>query len=173
MLVECLTKAYKGLVNMRTALPLLLLCLLTLAWPVARAEAFKCDVTATSLNFGSYDIFSPTPLDSTASINVTCNIPSRNPQAPMTVTVSLSTCSSGSFAQRWMQAGGPDNLNYNLYTNASFSTIWGDGGGSSSTQTGFVSKASPWNATIYGRIPALQNVSTGNYGDTITVTIDF
>jgi spore coat protein U-like protein len=53
------------------------------------------------------------------------------------------------------------------------STIWGDGGGSSSVQTALVAKDMPWNATLFGRIPARQNVSAGSYSDTITVTIDF
>ncbi len=151
----------------------LLLCLSSLAWPVNRAEAFKCDVTATGLNFGSYDVFSPVPLDSTASINVTCNIPSQNPQAPLPVVISLSPGISGSFAPRSMQSTGGDTLNYNLYSTASMSTIWGDGGGSSSVQTAFVNKDMPWNATIFARIPARQNVRAGSYSDTITVTIDF
>jgi spore coat protein U-like protein len=158
---------------MRTAQILLLLCLLSLAGPFGNAWAFKCDVTATSLNFGGYDIFSQVSLDSTASIDVTCNIPSKNPQAPLTVIVSLSTGNSGNYAQRWMQSAGPDNLRYNLYTNASMSTIWGDGGGSSSTQIAFVTKDMPWQATIYSRIPAQQNIRAGSYSDTITVTIDF
>ncbi len=151
----------------------LLLCLSSLAWPVNRAEAFKCDVTATGLNFGNYDVFSPIPVDSTASINVTCNIPPQNPQAPLAVNISLSPGISGSFVPRAMQSTGGDTLNYNLYSTASMSTIWGDGGGSSSVQTAFVTKDMPWNATLFGRIPAQQNVRAGSYSDTITVTIDF
>jgi spore coat protein U-like protein len=150
-----------------------LLCLSSLAWPVNRAEAFNCDVTATGLNFGSYDVFAPVPLDSTASINVSCNIPPQNPQAPLAVTISLSPGSSGSFAPRSMQSAGADTLDYNLYANASMSAIWGDGGGSSTVQSAFVTSAMPWNATLFGRIPARQNVSAGSYSDTITVTIDF
>jgi spore coat protein U-like protein len=158
---------------MRISTIVLLLCLSSLIWSVNRAEAFKCDVTATGLNFGSYDVFSPVPLDSTASINVSCNIPAQNPQAPLAVTISLSPGSSGSFAPRAMQSAGADTLNYNLYANTSMSTIWGDGGGSSSVQTAFVTRDMPWNATLFGRIPAHQNVSAGSYSDTITVTIDF
>jgi spore coat protein U-like protein len=158
---------------MRITVTVLLLCLSSLAWPTHKAQAFNCDVTATSLNFGSYDVFSNVPLDSTASINVSCNIPPQNPQAPLAVTISLSPGNSGSFAPRSMQSTGADILDYNLYTNASMSTIWGDGGGSSTVQSAFVTSAMPWNATLFGRIPARQNVSAGSYSDTITVTIDF
>ena len=158
---------------MRTATLLLYLCIFSLTWAVTQTLAFKCDVTATNLNFGNYDTMAPAPCDSTASINVACNMPPQHPNSPLTVTISISPGSSGSFAQRQMQSTSTDNLNYNLYSNASFSTIWGDGGGSSSTQVGFVTSTTPWDATLYGRIPALQNIRAGSYSDTITVTIDF
>jgi spore coat protein U-like protein len=158
---------------MRISTIVLLLCLSSLIWSVNRAEAFKCDVTATGLNFGSYDVFSPVSLDSTASINVSCNIPAQNPQAPLAVTISLSPGSSGSFAPRAMQSAGGDTLFYELSANASLLPIWGDGSGSSTVQTAFVTSEMPWNATLFGRIPARQNVRASSYSDTITVTIDF
>lgn len=158
---------------MRIVATLLFLCIINLTLPVTRAQAFRCDVSATGLSFGSYDTLSPTPLDSTASINVSCNIPPQNPKAPLMVTIALSPGNSGSFAQRHMTSTGPDRLNYNLYTSAAFSSIWGDGAGNASIQTGYVTSASPWNATLYGRIPALQNLRVGSYSDTITVTINF
>jgi spore coat protein U-like protein len=159
---------------MRNPTLLLSLCIMILAGFDSRpAAAFKCNVTVTSLPFGSYNIFSPTPLDSTANLSVDCNIPPQHPQAPLTVAVSLSPGNSGGFAQRWMQSAGPDSLRYNLYTTAAFSTIWGDGGGSSSILTGFAHRNMPFNATIYGRIPAQQNIRAGSYSDIITVAIDY
>ena len=139
----------------------------------SRAQAFQCNVTVTSLPFGTYNIFDPTPLDSTANLNVGCNIPPRHPQAPMPVVITLSAGNSGSFTQRWLQSAGPDNLHYNLYNSSAFSTIWGDGGGSSSIVTALVTSATPFNATIYGRIPPQQNVRAGSYRDTITVNISY
>lgn len=151
-----------------------LLCLVLFILPLVSAHAFVCNVSATGLNFGGYDVFSSTPLDSTGTVSVTCNMPPQHPRAPMMVKVSLSPGNSGNFTQRWMQqTAGPDTLRYNLYTNASMSTIWGDGGSSSSIFTGEVTSASPLNTTIYGRIPAQQNVRAGTYSDIITVTVDF
>jgi spore coat protein U-like protein len=69
--------------------------------------------------------------------------------------------------------GGPERLAYNLFTPPSFSTVWGDGSGGSQTQTNLVTRTNPWNATIYGRLPAGQNVPVGSYSDVITVTIEF
>jgi spore coat protein U-like protein len=161
---------------MRISVIVLLLCLSSLAWPVNRAEAFNCDVTATGVNFGGYDVFSSVPRDSTGTITVTCNNPDKtdknNPSEDIEVEISLSPGNSGSFSPRQMQSATGDSLSYNLYT-IPFSTIWGDGGGSSSVTTGFVNKDMPLNVIIYGRIPERQNVRAGSYSDNITVTIDF
>lgn len=158
---------------MRIGAILLTLCVLGLFWQAAPVHAFTCNVTATGMNFGGYNIFAATALDSTATVSVTCNVPPQNPQAPLAVTVSLSTGNSGTFTQRALRSAGPGNLGYNLYTNASFSTIWGDGSGSSSVLSAFVHRDMPLNATIYGRVPAGQNVRAGSYSDTITVAIDY
>jgi len=159
---------------MRIIFILVALCLLVIVGSVSHVEAFNCDVTATGVNFGSYDVFSNIPLDSTGMINVSCNIPSQNPHAPLAVTISLSPGNSGTFSPRAMQqTAGPDTIHYNLYANASMSTPWGDGGGSSSVQTAFVTKDMPYRATIYGRIPARQNARAGSYSDVITVTIEY
>lgn len=148
-----------------------LFCLLVFTQPAA---AFTCNVNATPINFGTYDVFSPTPKDTTATITVTCKAPPQNPNAPIPVIISISPGMSGSFAQRQLQrAGGADQLFYNLYTSPSFSTVWGDGSGSSQTQSNSITSITPWTATLYGRIPARQNVSADSYSDIITVTVDW
>jgi spore coat protein U-like protein len=160
---------------MRISTIALLLCLSSLIWSVNRAEAFKCDVTATGVNFGGYDVFSSAPRDSSGTITVICNNPdntdNNNPREDIQVEISLSTGNSGSFSPRQMLSGTGDVLSYNLYS-TSFSTIWGDIASNSSV-TGFVNKDKPLDVTIYGRIPPRQNVSAGSYSDIITVTIDF
>lgn len=141
---------------------------------VLQVHAFNCNVNVTGLSFGGYDVFSTIPKDATATVNVTCNAPPQNPNAPIPVIISLSPGNSGTFAQRQMQrTGGSERLAYNLFTTPSYSTAWGDGSGGSQTQTNFVTRTSPWNATIYARIPAGQNVPVGSYGDVITVTIEW
>jgi spore coat protein U-like protein len=69
---------------------------------------------------------------------------------------------------------GSEPLNYNLYLNAARTTIWGDGTGG--TQE-FTDHTPPFGRSIvvpiYGRIPALQDVSVGSFSNTITVTYQF
>jgi len=142
-----------------------------LSWAGA-ATAFKCNVNVSGLNFGGYDVFAGTPRDVTGSVTVDCNIPAQNPHAPLAVTVAISPGNSGSFAQRQMQGSGSP-LYYNLYATPSFSSVWGDGSGGTYFPTTFITRDMPWTGIIYGRIPALQNVTPGIYNDLLIVTVEW
>ena len=142
----------------------ILLCLFL----AGRAHA-ACTVAATGTNFGAYDAFLGPPLDSTASVTVSCD---QNPPTDITVAIGPSGASGG-FAPRMMShVSRPDRLSYNLFTNASMNIVWGDG--TAGTETVLLRKINrnhPRTTTIYGRIPPGQNVSSGSYGDRLTVTI--
>ncbi len=65
-------------------------------------------------------------------------------------------------------------LAYNLYTDITFGTIWGDGTGTTSTvPVAGTGMANVGNSTVFGRIPlaAAQAAVTGIYNDTVLVTI--
>ncbi|MGH8626182.1 MAG: Csu type fimbrial protein [Gammaproteobacteria bacterium] len=136
------------------------------------ARAVSCDVNATPVSFGSYNVFNASPLDATGTITVHCtNLLSLF----VNYTVKLSKGLSGSYAPRQM-ANGANRLNYNLYTDATRLTVWGDGSaGTSFISNGFlvVLLGVTVNHTVYGRVPALQNVAVGSYSDNITVTLTF
>jgi spore coat protein U-like protein len=128
-----------------------------------------CRVTTTGLNFGAYDVFSAVPRDTTGTATVACD---KNPPTDVTVSIGPSPGSGGFNPRQMRRTTGTDRLNYNLYTTASMSTVWGDG--SAGTSTVFlkkVNKNKPVTTTIYGRVPPGQNVSVGSYADTVTVTI--
>lgn len=127
----------------------------------APAWAVICSVTPQGVAFGAYDTLSAAATDGAGTINVSCD-------ASTSFTVSLST-GSGSYAQRLM-TGGANQLGYNLYTDASRTTVWGDGLGSTSTVSATGGNV---NLPVYGRIPAQQNVPANSYGDTITVTVSY
>lgn len=139
-------------------------------WVAAQAQGAGCRFqSVTGLNFGSYDPFSPVPLDTTGQVQFVCvggfNIRS--------VTVQLSQGSSNSFTPRQMSSGS-DRLNYNLYLDADRSMIWGDGTGGTQQRGPFIPGNNVLNTlTIYGRIPAQQWVAPGLYTDSLRVTIIF
>ena len=68
---------------------------------------------------------------------------------------------------------GANQLNYQIYTNASRTTIWGDGSNGTGSVALPVEIPDSASATLYGRVPALQSVPTGSYLDTIVVTVNF
>ena len=143
--------------------------------PAVRAAAV-CSVSAVGPAFGVYSPLNASPTLSNGSVTATCNYVSGGPTTVALVS-SYSTGSSGRYSPRTMRSGA-NLLNYNLYYDAAFTQIRGDGTGG--TQTGgatlVVSSSSPTATTssvIYGRIPAGQNAVPGSYLDTITVTITY
>jgi spore coat protein U-like protein len=134
------------------------------------ARAASCSFTSiVGVNFGTYQVFDTSPLDSTGSITLYCT----GVQPMDLFTIEIGPGSSGSASSRYM-LNGSVMLNYNLYLDASRSVIWGDGsGGTSALGPLSVADQTPTTWTVYGRIPATQNVSAGNYSDTVLVTVQF
>jgi spore coat protein U-like protein len=129
-----------------------------------------CVVTAPALSFGPYDGLSGAPATTSATAVVTCN-----EAPPPTVTMELgpSAVSGGFFPRQMRNDSGSDRLAYNFYVDAGGATVWGDGTGGTATRSDRVFKNKPWTVTLYGRIPAGQDVSAGSYSDTLTITINF
>lgn len=135
-----------------------LAALLLLAAPALAAD---CTVGASGVAFGNYDVFSPTALNGAGTVSVACS--------PATgYSIGLST-GNGSYSQRWLGSGAA-TLDYNLYTDASRSVVWGDGTSGTSTVGG---SGESVDHPVYGSVPAQQNVTAGSYADTIIVTVTF
>lgn len=135
------------------------------------AGAFTCTVSATGVNFGVYNPLSGTPDDATGTVTMTCNL---LVGLFNSWTVALST-GNGSYSPRRLK-NGANSLNYNLYTSAAHSSVWGDGSGSTtlvSDQALLVIGANINTYTVYGRIPAGQDAAAGSYTDTIVVTVNY
>jgi spore coat protein U-like protein len=134
------------------------------------ARATTCSITqVVAVAFGTYDPMSPTPNDAAGSVSVLCT----GTVLP-TVVLTLNTGVSNSFGQRTM-TGPSTPMNYNLYTDANRTFIWGDGlldGTVSWTIIGLVLGFTS-TVPIYGRIPAQQTVIPGMYSDSITITANF
>lgn len=140
------------------------------------AAVVTCTVSATPIAFGTYNPLTATATVSTGTVTATCNYVSGGSQN-VSIVSSYSAGSSGTFSTRRMLSGA-NFLTYNLYFDAAYSQIRGDGTGGS--QTGGASftlsssnRSDSTTSTIYGRAPALQDVAAGTYSDTITVTITY
>ncbi|HJV24992.1 MAG TPA: spore coat U domain-containing protein [Aromatoleum sp.] len=151
----------------------LVLVLQLVAGP-AFGQTSSCTASASATNFGTYSPTSPSALDGTGNVQVSCSL-----LGIISILVSyqiqLSAGASGSSAGRTL-AGPGASLNYNLYTNASRTAIWGDGsGGSSTVSDGYLLGllTTVKNYPVFGRIVAGQNVPSGSYSDTIVVTVNY
>lgn len=116
----------------------------------------SCRITSTTdINFGNYDPTNTVPTDAAGSFDFRCTRGTNYDlyiSTPRTMT------------------DGIDTLNFELYTDAPGSTVW------PSSLPG-VSGVAGTNAVVpvdvYGRIPALQDVGTGAYNGSVTVTVEY
>jgi spore coat protein U-like protein len=141
----------------------------TLAAVGARATTSCSFTTVVGVSFGSYSVFSTSPLDSTGSFTFNCT----GVGGADTIVIDLGRGNASSYSPRQMLRGGTA-LAYNLYTNPARSTVWGDG----TAGTSHYGPTTPPNATdvtlsIYGRLPASQSVPAGAYSDTVVITVLF
>jgi len=162
--------------SMHVIIRFMVVLLLLTVTQIASA-AVSCSINVTGPVFGVYNPLTPTPTVTTSIITATCTL-TGNTSTTVNLTSSYSTGSSGTYAARTMKSGS-NSLNYNLYFDAAFTQIRGDGTGGSQTGGGTLTLTPSLRtdttpiSTIYGRIPAGQDVAPGNYSDTITVTITY
>jgi spore coat protein U-like protein len=127
---------------------------------IARA-APPCGVTVSGdLLFGTYDVFSTAPLDTTATVRLTCPA-ARAPQ------VLIAKGNSSSFLARELWSGS-EVLRYNLFLDPGRTQVWGDG---TEGTAFFAPPKGNAQATIYARIPAGQDPAAGTYSDTLVITV--
>jgi len=135
---------------------------------VSANVASNCLVTAQPLDFADYD--GSAPVEGSADLSVRCS-------NGTLYTISLGKGDNGSIAKRQLKSGS-NLLEYNLYTEAARSTIWGEtlgvdtvGGKGKGMSTNQANKH-----TVYGTIfntVANQDVPTGLYTDSVAVTVAY
>jgi spore coat protein U-like protein len=138
----------------------------------AAGAATACALATSPMVFGSYDVFSPASLDTSATVIVTCRR-SGGPQN-ISVTIAIGPGAHGSGATRKMKTSGGDLLDYNLFRDAGRTAVWGQVAGLDAvTQTLAVpnNSSAQLSVTVFGRIPAGQDVSKGSYADSVVVTV--
>ncbi len=134
--------------------------------PIISCAATRCAISSiTSANFGTYDVFSTLSNNNgIGSVTIDCQGGGSN------LLVTLSSGQSNNYVSRTMRSGG-NSMNYNLYTSAARNVVWGDGSGGSSTM--MVNKNSTTTLSIFGQIPAGQDVAVGTYSDNILTIVNF
>lgn len=136
---------------------------LTLLWMSRVHFLNACSVSASDLNFGTYNPADSSNNDSTFTLTVSCN-------ESATYSISLSK----PVGSRVMVGAGDDSLIYNIYTDMNRQNVWGDGTGGTHTVDDSISPPDTYKVyTFYGRLIAGQDKSSGTYSDTLTVTVTY
>lgn len=126
----------------------------------------SCSVVATPLAFGNYDPTSASPTDASTSLVVLCTS-----GTAFQVGLNAGGGSGATVTSRKMTSGS-DVLGYGLYQDTGRTTRWGDTPGTD-TPAATTASVLPTTLTVYGRVPASQNVPTGLYSDVVTVTVTY
>ena len=160
---------------MKTSPRRVMICLAGAGFVLAAGPAdalfATCTTSASGVAFGSYDPTSTSADTTTGTVTVSCTALI---SLLVSYTISLNSGGSGSFATRKMHL--VSNLNYNLYTSASLSQVWGDGtAGTGTVSDSYLLGIGTTNRSynVYGNLPGSQNVPPGAYGDTIMVTVTY
>jgi spore coat protein U-like protein len=142
----------------------------TATFTVTETVQATCSAAATTLAFSAY-----TPGAGAISNNSTISVKCTK-NTPYTISLNGGATTGGTIGQRLM-ASGANTLQYNLFTTAAFSQIFGDGTGTSKTVAGTGAGVATANTvTVFGQLPdsaANQATVPGSYADTITVTVTY
>lgn len=133
---------------------------------IAEAQlGLNCSIGTTPVAFGDYNVLSASPKTTTGTVTYQCTL-------GVNIIVTLSRGSSSTFNPRTMTKGA-ETLSYNLYRDAAYQTIWGDGTGGTQAYSTLATVLFPTTVTVYAQLPAGQDVTVGSYGDSVVATIIF
>ncbi|KAA3640231.1 MAG: spore coat U domain-containing protein [Proteobacteria bacterium] len=155
----------------------LLLIVLGLFFYQSASAAVNCTITATpNTNFGSVNVLSASPADSSATLNYTCSHSSFFKAYSATLCFNIGTSLNGAVNPRQLTSAG-NTLNYQLYQDSARSTIWGSQYGAfqpvmvniSLPPAFFGTSSTSGTMTVYGRVPGGQlMVVPGAYNDSFS-----
>jgi spore coat protein U-like protein len=154
--------------GIRWSLSLAVLSAVLLYGARSQAQPFGgCQISATPVSFGGYNVYDTTAVASTGSVTYACGLLYFGYP-----TVWLNKGSAASNNPRQM-VNGSSRLDYNLYVDAGHTKIWGDPSPNQVTGGLCLNLGCGATWTVYGLIPASQDVPVGTYADTVTATVNF
>jgi len=133
----------------------------------------NCSVSATPIQFLSYNVFELLPNDGISTVTVTCT---GLANLGVSYDLQLGPGSSGDIYARHMTSGTTsDELSYQVYTNIGRTTVWGNGAQGSTISGSLIVQiiATSRIHTVYTRLPSEQVVTSGTYSDAPIMTIVF
>ncbi len=135
---------------------------------VTASVAANCTISTSPVAFGAYDPVSAnavTALNGTGTVTVACT-------KGAAATVDLGQGSNYLAPNRQMNAGA-NLMIYQLYQDAARTQVWGSTVPTGTMKTYNSVSSAPTILTVYGQVPAGQNVGIGIYNDTVLATINY
>jgi len=139
----------------------------TASLTISATVSKNCTITTAPVNFGAYDPIAANataPLDGIGTITVTCT-------KGTAARVDLNAGSNAQGAARRMTQGAAAYLNYELYSDAAHSIVWGEA--TNGMELPAAPNRNPRTFNAYGRVAAAQDATVGNYTDTVVATVNF
>jgi spore coat protein U-like protein len=159
------------------ALRAVLVALSAVGWQ-ASAQAGSCTVSSPGLAFGAYQPLTFTgkllsaDKTSDATVSVVCS--SLLEGGSYSIALGPSTA-GGSIAPRYLaNTSGGAHMAYNVYLDAAYTSIWGDGITGSPLTGSLPVGDSSQSHTVFGRIPAGQNtLRAGSFSGSLAITLTY
>ena len=130
-----------------------------------------CSIGTNPMTFGVYDgvvANASNALEATATVISTCT---SGTEALITMNAGVSAGSGSADAPvRRMTAGPGKYLDYQIYSDVSGETVWGN---TALTGVALTGTGASQTLTVYGSIPSAQMVPQGDYSDQISITITY
>ena len=157
---------------------------LLLAAGRAEAGAETCTVTATTVPFGSYDVF-VAPSSISATVGGSCKKGPGAPSLSLSAGNGLHVQGNGNRAMACTACTGAyasDVLQYQLYTTASLTTVWNATNTIAATNPcasfACTGGGTAWSATFFAEIftavaGGINDSSIGTYSDTVVITVNY
>jgi spore coat protein U-like protein len=128
----------------------------------------NCTISTAPVNFGAYDpvaAHATAPLDGIGTVTVTCT-------KGAVAKVGLNPGANAQGTTRRMSQGAAEYLAYEIYKDTAHANIWGDTA-DTALDIPAAPNRNPRVFTAYGRVPAAQDATVGNYTDTLVATVNF
>lgn len=131
--------------------------------------AASCTIQSVpTLGFPNYDVFASAPTVTSQIAKIKC---AGLGSSDFTVGFGQSATSGTISGRQMAQSAGSGRLNYNIYKDGGYSSLWGDG--TAGTTPLVVSGGSGNNSVpIFGKIDPGQDAPVGNYSDTVVMSVN-
>ncbi|MGV2293385.1 spore coat U domain-containing protein [Trinickia sp. YCB016] len=147
----------------------------------ARAQA--CTATASDIAFGSVSPIANTAVTASGTVTVTCTWPALTLYRYVRVCLNLGTgTASSSWVPRYLADSSSDTLAFNIYTDSSYSTVWGSTSSTTassaasytmSTNYSLAAQTTSTTVSMYAKIPSGQTTVPTLSNSTTTYTDSF